>query len=93
MGIRKHYKFVLIFCCEKVLVSDIFLVGITKWSLMYMGSSENAKKFSYKIIFSQLPAEEYSDISRDLTWMSPCDTLPDDETEKFSGHNYLMIHK
>lgn len=76
-----------------MLVSDIFLVGITKWSLMYMGSSENAKKFSYKIIFSQLPAEEYSDISRDLTWMSPCDTMPEDETEKFSGHNYLMIHK
>lgn len=79
--------------CEKVIfLVDIFILGITKWSVMYMGSSENAKKFSYKIVFSQLPDDECK-LSRDLTWMSPCATLPEDDTEKFSGHNYLMLHK
>lgn len=58
-----------------------------------MGSSENAKKFSYKIEIIQLPDEEYSDISRDLTWVSPCDIVPEDANEKFFGHNYLMIHR
>lgn len=77
----------------KQFLVNIFILGLTKWSVMYMGSSENAKKFSYKIAFPQLPDEEYTDISRNLTWMAPCGTSPEDNTKKFSGHNYLMIHR
>lgn len=77
-----------------VSLNFITFLGITKWSVLFMGTKENAKKYSYKLEFPKAQSEdEYYDISKSITWKSPCYILPDDDGEKFSGHNYVMIHR
>jgi len=91
-----HYIYVLIYAYNEYFRLTWELdddTGITRWALYFMGTRENAKKFSYKIEFPKESDAEYDDISKSITWKSPCDILPKDDAEKFVGHNYLMVHR
>ncbi|XP_030749473.1 E3 ubiquitin-protein ligase SIAH1-like [Sitophilus oryzae] len=67
--------------------------GITKWAIYFMGTKEMAEKFTYKIEFTGISNSEYSNTAKNIVWKSPCSVLPDVESVKFVGNDYLMVHR
>lgn len=64
---------------------------MTRWALHFMGSPENARRYSYKIEF---PRESPSDnISTSLVWKAPCEAMTEDKDIKFTEHNCLYLHR
>lgn len=65
---------------------------MSRWAVYFLGSPDDAKKYSYKLEFPY-PDDDRNNVQSSLVFKSPCTSAPEKESVKFSDHNCFYAHK
>lgn len=77
---------------QDVFINKIFIVGMTRWAVYYLGSPDKARNFSYKLRFT-VPEDDHGEELPSMVFRSPCTAAPEDDGIKFIEHKYFFIHR
>lgn len=64
---------------------------MSRWAVYFLGSPEDAKKFSYKLEFPY-PEDDHQHSQSSITYNSPCTSAPEKDNVQFSDHNCFYAH-
>lgn len=65
---------------------------MSRWAVYYIGSPDDARKYSYKIEFPY-PEEDRFNSQGSLVYKSPCYSAPERDNVKFNDHNCFYAHR
>lgn len=65
---------------------------MSRWALYFLGSPEDAKKFSYKLEFP-FPEDDRQHSQSPIIFKSPCTSVPEKDNVKFRDHNCFYAHR
>lgn len=65
---------------------------MTRWAVYFLGTQEDAKKYSFKLRFTLLKENDDEQFTS-LVFKSPCSAAPEDDGIKFVEHQYFLVNR